>query len=587
MTETSTPRNPYPRRPSGKQRAVRIPLDYFKTRDTMGQWRLLLVVLAPVAALGWWYGDRLLRGGRSEIRASHGPVWAGHAMWEHDCQVCHVPFEPIKSDAAFASRGSSRLAGSDQRCSACHSGPIHHANQLPGKAESCGGCHRDHRGREADLNRVPDSQCTICHSDLPHGIQGGPPGDGPPYLNVSRFDLDHPDFAVRDPSTLGPGTVVGRLSGEGRPVLDPSNLRFNHAIHLKAGIDCGLAFADLPPGDRVAFGWTTSTPIESMVTLDCTSCHLLDSNDRPIASGPAGSTGQPRSSGAYFAPISYETHCRACHPLTVGVPEPGRDPIELPHRMQPSQLRLVLERTFAAEALDADPSLRDRPVGELGAEQAGVSDREALELLRDLLSDEATRRPGARARPSTLGEELGERLRDAEGTLYLGKQTCTECHSYEGSSGLDPSRWTVLATNVPEIWFPHANFSHAAHRAIDCDQCHGGAIASSTSDDVLIPSISNCQSCHTPPEIARGTLLSGGARFDCVECHRYHNGDRPLQGLGALARQVDEQERRTVEEFLRGSAHSSVIGPDPVGSEADRVISGRSGRPAGDPEGPR
>jgi hypothetical protein len=574
MPDIPTPRGQSARRPSGKQRAIRIPLDYYKSRDSMGRWRLVLVCLTPVVALGWWFGDQLLRGDRAEIRASHGPVWAGHAMWEHDCRACHVPFEPIKSDAAFAPRGSSRLAGSDQRCSACHSGPIHHANQLSQKAESCGGCHRDHRGRDADLNRIPDSQCTICHADLPQAIQGGPPSLEPSFLNVTRFDLDHPDFAIRASSTDGLGAIVGRLSGDGAPPLDPSNLKFNHALHLEAGIDSGFTFADLEPEDRPRFGWTTSTPLESKVTLDCTSCHLLDSGDRPADLGPNTSNvspgGPPRSSGDYLVPISFENHCQACHKLTVGVPETGQQPIEVPHRLQPSELRKFLGRAFAAEVLDADPSLLDRPAGGPEPADPEATDRAetmTIDSLLGLLSEETARLPGSRPQASTLGDELREKLRNAEGTLYLGTQTCTECHSYEEPRSREPSDWKVRPTNVPEIWFSHARFSHSAHRAVNCDQCHGGAGSSTTSDDVLMPPISDCRSCHAPEEVHRGALVRGGARFDCVECHRYHHGDSPLQGIGALARQVDEGQRRAVDEFLRGSAaadsRSSSSGPDP------------------------
>ncbi|QDV37130.1 cytochrome c3 family protein [Tautonia plasticadhaerens] len=570
MPDASTPRGPSPRRPSGKQRAVRVPLDYYKSRDPLGRWRLLLVVFAPIVSLGWWFGDQLHRGSRSEIRASHGPVWAGHAIWEHDCESCHVPFEPIKSDAAFAPRGSSRLSGSDRRCSTCHAGPIHHANQLPGKTESCGGCHRDHRGREVDLTRVPDSQCTLCHSDLPHAIAGNPPAVPRDSPSVTRFDLDHPDFAIRAASTDGLGAVVGRLSDEGPPVLDPSNLKFNHAIHLEAGIDCGFTFADLGSEDRPWFGWTTSTPIEAKVTLDCASCHLLDAGDRPAGPASAVSPGPPRTTGDYYAPISYEAHCRACHPLTIGVPDAGDVPIDVPHGMQPSELRIVLERTFAAEALDHRPSRRDRTIGGTGAESPGRSDRQTLELLRDLRSYEEARIPGARVSRPTVGDEIQENVEDAEGTLYLGKQTCSECHSYEAPRGPDPSGWTVAPTRIPEIWFSHARFSHSAHRAVSCDQCHNGVTRSSTSDDVLMPPISTCRSCHAPPDDLHGTPLRGGARFDCVECHRYHNGESPLQGIGALARQVDLPGRRTVEEFLRGSAGRSASGGPRDDPGADR-----------------
>ena len=51
MADTPAPKSPSPRRTSGKQRAVRIPLDYFKTRDSLGRIRFVLVTLAPIVAL--------------------------------------------------------------------------------------------------------------------------------------------------------------------------------------------------------------------------------------------------------------------------------------------------------------------------------------------------------------------------------------------------------------------------------------------------------------------------------------------------------------------------------------------------------
>jgi hypothetical protein len=167
-----------------------------------------------------------------------------------------------------------------------------------------------------------------------------------------------------------------------------------------------------------------------------------------------------------------------------------------------------------------------------------------------------------------VGDVLRETLRNAEGTLYLGTQTCSECHDFEEPRTQEPSEWRIKPTNVPEIWFPHASFSHSAHRAVDCDQCHGEARSSTSSDDVLMPSISDCRTCHAPAETHRGALVRGGARFDCVECHRYHHGVSPLQGIGALARQVDAEQRRTVEEFLRGST-AADSGSSPTRPESE------------------
>jgi hypothetical protein len=103
--------------------------------------------------------------------------------------------------------------------------------------------------------------------------------------------------------------------------------------------------------------------------------------------------------------------------------------------------------------------------------------------------------------------------------------------------------------NVARVWFQRAVFDHAAHRAVNCDTCHAGARTSTKSADILLPGKKTCLECHGPP---RGTAREprGGAGDSCTLCHRYHNGDHPLQGKGARARGAATP--GTIEEFLRG-----------------------------------
>ena len=41
-----------------------------------------------------------------------------------------------------------------------------------------------------------------------------------------------------------------------------------------------------------------------------------------------------------------------------------------------------------------------------------------------------------------------------------------------------------------------------------------------------------------------------GVRHNCVDCHRYHNGDHPLQGRGAAA--FDPPKKTTIAEWIGG-----------------------------------
>src|SRR5262249_40944593 len=115
--------------------------------------------------------------------------------------------------------------------------------------------------------------------------------------------------------------------------------------------------------------------------------------------------------------------------------------------------------------------------------------------------------------------------------------------------------------SIPDVWYLHAKFDHVSHRAVDCRQCHKNAYAfetdgtanphaSTTHKDVLVPGVANCRMCHSPSR-TEGGLAVGGARSDCTECHRYHHGDRPLQGIGAW--ELGPKNSVDVQGFLRGA----------------------------------
>src|SRR4051794_32219818 len=100
-----------PPQETGKQRAGRIPLDYFRTPDRLGKWKRWLGVLALLAAVAW-PASAFLRGDRAELDYSRGPVAAVHATWDANCNACHVPFQAISGDAAFPATAT---ATADQR----------------------------------------------------------------------------------------------------------------------------------------------------------------------------------------------------------------------------------------------------------------------------------------------------------------------------------------------------------------------------------------------------------------------------------------------------------------------------------------
>jgi hypothetical protein len=477
---------------TGKQRAARIPLDYFKHPTFLdwgrGWWALLI---AALVALGWAASGWLMSG-QGQTYYSRGPLTAVHATWDHDCMACHTAFTPLSGDA-YAKHFVSDAHAMNQKCEACHAGPPHHAEATPELA--CAACHHDHQGRDASLVRMADGDCTRCHADLTaHMSNGKPTVDN----KVTAFAVaQHPEFAaLRDNAK------------------DPGNLKFNHKLHLQKDLKVNLMVADGKGGQKMQ---------STEANLDCGSCHHLDAGDATIKRAqltdlPSAAVLPARAAGAYFLPINYETDCKLCHPLTI---ESKGQP--LPHRLQPAQVDQYLENHFTAQFLKGD--------------------QEAFETFVPL-----------RPLPGKLPEATTAKVRDliqgevqkAERYVW-SKATCEECHVVERGAGAKVT--SIAPTNVPDVWFKSARFDHTAHRAVDCQSCHGNAGASTTNADVLLPGVSTCLKCHAPRSTAGGAAR-GGARFDCTECHRYHNGGEPFAGAGAKNRGAPHA--GTIEEFLSG-----------------------------------
>jgi hypothetical protein len=501
------------RRREARQRAVRIPLDYFKQADALTRWKLGLTALALLVALGWWTtGLATSAGGR--LRYSRGPVEAVHATWEANCDACHAPFSPINGAHWSTSLlGTAHETGS--RCENCHAGPVHHANQKKSDTPSCGGCHHDHRGRDASLVQLPDSDCTRCHAQLPAHLDG----ETQFAIAVTRFDAGHhPPF---------------------RAHKDPGRLKFNHRIHLAPGMEgAKWKLSDIrDPEKRDRYRqqqpngqWDNA----ALVQLTCASCHVLDRAD--LASNVAGLSKLPaRAAGDAMLPITYVNHCSACHALTF---DPKSPDLTIPHGLQPRQVHDYLWGAYAEEKF-------------------GKNERDLPKSARRLMpgTDPAEADKGNRKEiDAKLAGKMEaflylDKVEAANKQVFLGKQTCGECHEYvRKGAQVDPDQ--IVLPQVPEIWFKHAVFNHAAHRALDCLACHAKAKTSVASADVLLPGIDACVQCHASQAYHDGKI-QGGARFDCTECHRYHNGDNPMQGIGAAKRGTNA--KRSIEEFLQGT----------------------------------
>jgi hypothetical protein len=518
---------------TGKQRASRIPLDYYKHPDKLVRWKHWLTWGAAILTV-LWIASVFLAGEKSILgqrRFSHGTVAVAHKPIEHDCAACHPGFGLLASKESV-----------DKNCQACHlAAPmdIHHKDQKPEMTPNCGRCHSDHHGLDFALTRTADRDCVVCHKDLAASTTKSPLDYA---AKVTSFTGDHPEFKL--------------LREQGK---DPGHLKFNHKYHMTEGIVLAQGGKPFTVGDIVSgehrARFANGRKNTEAVKLECANCHETEpKNERqePPKPNPAladsdrkaweadvreyyqkkeAARGRipkseseeqellpPRKTGKYMKPIKYDNHCAGCHPLNF---DPKIDrPVEhgLPLEGKGS-LKNRLEEIYQAEyekspnlLLTRSPSLLPLPGKRQDIEKP---DRDDL---------------------------ISEKVEQAMRALLAGKRACGECHTDRDGNDLTVATTAIAKPDLPEIWFKHARFDHAAHtndpRNIDCVVCHKDAYPSTEKDlldayasprkgaeQVMIEGIENCKQCHSSspkPEFAdRG--LQG--KQDCTECHSYHHGD--------------------------------------------------------------
>lgn len=542
---------------TGKRRAKRIPTDYFKKPDPIQKWKLRLTGIALVAAVGWWatgvdFASGLKSSEVGDLRASHGTLAEVHSAWDAKCDACHVSFASLNSAEMLTKTGATGPV-SDKLCQNCHKGTTHHVAQIESEVKSCSGCHHDHNGREFRLASVTDSDCINCHSNLTaHTDTAKKPKGTKTYQGtITRFDVNHPDF---NPSAYA--------DKEGDKLVDKSKLKFNHKLHLmpgqaaKAGDTATMTLAKIAEGPmreryreytgRV-LGAKAPVADSELVRLDCASCHVLDSGDFGKTAELAALGLPQRAGGKYMLKIEYENQCAACHTNKFDPAEPD---LSVPHGKQPAEVSRFLRGIYADRVLGKNPELL-----------AGYVPTTTL--------------PGKPADAQTvkLKEAFETSVKNAEEVVFKGQTNCKECHEYskELDHGAVPK--SIVAPNVPQIWFKNSTFNHSAHQAVNCKECHAPAETSEKNSDYLLPDVKNCQSCHKAgPTAVNWLSLSkervGGVSYDCTECHRYHNGDDPLAGKGA--KENDGVESFAIESFLKGSPGGGQPRPEaPAPKPAD------------------
>jgi hypothetical protein len=494
--------------------------EYLRPRSRLPLfWISLAVALGVAAALS--FGVRL-----GPTLASPGRLSSGHAPFEDKCASCHSP------------------AVADVRCERCHdpfgsnryrnAGHIWFGTNDPVRVAKavvidCARCHSDHRGRDFRMTRIDERDCSRCH-----------------FSSMSK----HPELAL---------VKAGVMKDEGLVFTHDRHVSFVTKIHLEP-----CQFCHEPTRDRRGF---------EALSFDrhCARCHAKD--------GILGSVGEKDFTGftpAKTDPIKREfvllpqeieaSWARAREADVRSLPRNKIEVVNPPHRdswtafnlwklsreVDPRERRAqrarlesrILELQFQlqptrvltraalkeeegrlsqrAAALARDPRqavqrrraeqdlARIRIQLELGPLQmTAPRPRDRVQLETELAQQKdylGLFDIGADSATALSPEQLQDRLNAVKAMIA----PCAKCHVYNGS--------IPQMANGGVAVLARAKFNHLPHvQQLACENCHGRIRTSHKAEDVNLPAIAKCQSCHR----------TGKSRADCAECHRYHPPSEP------------------------------------------------------------
>ena len=210
--------------------------------------------------------------------------------------------------------------------------------------------------------------------------------------------------------------------------------------------------------------------------LQCSTCHT------------------PNRSGE-MSVANFKDHCESCHRLEFH----RRVPAVLPH----DKPEVVL--AFARQALTK--YIAEHP-GDVNIVEPAIDPRILVP------------RPGA---AGNAVEWIRRGMEDTE--ILMRRKTCIECHTMNAAMEIPKAQ-------TPTHWLTGAKFDHTPHQIVACAECHGAAVNSKATSDVMLPSIQTCQQCHR--------TTNPSASTNCTECHVYHDWSK--------AKPIDT--RRKIDELL-------------------------------------
>jgi hypothetical protein len=368
---------------------------------------------------------------------------------------------------------------------AIENGPLSDAHAILEKR--CEVCHTERFGA------VPDKACSQCHDGAPHPAKLVDTGHADRQVRCAGCHTEHRGkqrlaaldsgnctSCHREIAARATGAHVGNVTAfapgkhpEFRAVTLPDTrpLKLNHAIHM-------------PAAPKTIRGMK--------LPMKCADCHV---NDR---ASPTNA----------LQPVTFEPHCKSCHSreLEFDIYQVLGKSVPAPHTRDARAIREFISAAYR-ERLAADPEIARRPLGNDLTPPAGAS--------------------------AWLDRVVG----DSE--QYLFGRKCGYCHQTAGDGVVQKVNRVqgryVEAKPEGAPWLERGEFSHRAHRAVECESCHTQARKSTKTEDVLIPSMKSCVQCHGE---------SGATLDECAVCHVYHNRSLEKERDKRLRELIDPGDRR-------------------------------------------
>lgn len=366
-------------------------------------------------------------------------------------------------------------------------GPIH--SKHSSTSSECNKCHTDL------FTRVSDQACEECHETDRHVRPPGQAVLGEQRCAGCHLEHNEPPSLIKRHQGLCAGCHRDMPADTGfenaSDFLD-AHPRFKVSLLQPSARDTGdnewaaqhMILSESRSLDRsnLRFDHAVHLDEDGIVTpsgrrvIECVDCHV------------------PEPGGARMKPISMDENCSGCHTLTFDPDDPRR---EVPHG-DPEGVVQVLIEYYSARLLGEDP--------DGGSQRIRRPGRALTREDRDRAAAEA------RVRAMQIAEDLFER------------QACANCHEVSKTDN-ESMPWRVEPVRLTAFFFPHANFSHAAHdtEVTSCDGCHGASLSAS-SHDVLIPGIETCRDCHGSGSARRNDASQIPSA--CIMCHSFHFPDK-------------------------------------------------------------